>query len=81
MSSKQDPAKSTVGAITASDVTVYNPPLRWFQIENPANVAVVYADDTETILPNCAAGVPHPHEVKQIKATGTDSTGAITGGR
>jgi hypothetical protein len=68
-------------AITPSDTTdVTGGILRGFYVGVAGDVAVIMADGSAVTWPALSAGVPHPIQVKRIKATGTTATG-IVGGR
>lgn len=68
-------------AITKSDATEYDPPLRGIYIGGAGNVAVIGADDSAAVtLTALAVGVWHPIAVKKVMSTNTTAT-AIVGGR
>jgi hypothetical protein len=62
-------------AVTASDATVYDPPLRGLYLNSVGTVALVFADDS-TFSGSPAAGVIHPFAgIRKVMATGTSATG------
>ena len=64
-------------AITASNVTEYNPPLKAINVAVSGTVALVFHDGTSA-APYLAAGILHPFGgVKQVLATGTAATGIM----
>lgn len=68
-------------AVTKSDATVYDPPLRGFYVGGAGDVAVIAADDTAAVtLTGCLAGVLYPFSVTKVMSTNTTAT-AIVGVR
>lgn len=68
---------TSVAAITPSDTTTYDPPLRALSIDAEAAVAVLLDGMTSAVtLPSglLAAGIQHPMLVRKVMATGTGTT-------
>lgn len=64
-----------VQAITPSDSTTYDPPLRAIYVGGAGNVALTFTDDTTAVLTAIAIGVVHPfNNVKKVLSTGTTAT-------
>lgn len=67
-------------AITPSDSTEYNPPLRSVYIGGAGNLAVVLAEDSSAVtFTGLTVGIWHPMEVKKVMSTSTTAT-AVVGG-
>lgn len=72
-----DPASSLI-AVTPSDTTVYNPPLRGLYVGGTGNVAVVAASDTSSVTLNTVpAGTFVPVIASKVLATGTTATNIV----
>lgn len=77
LSSNDDygPLAGAAVAVTASDVTVYDPPLRGLYLNGAGTVAIEFADLT-TFSGSPATGVFHPLAgIRRVLATGTTATG------
>lgn len=82
------PLQSFVGTITASDVTVYDPPLRGLRVgaAGAGNVVLVYAGDDEAVAGNRETVAVSNGQlitgflIRQVRATGTTASG-LTGYR
>lgn len=62
-------------AVTPSDATVYDPPLRGLYINGSGTISIVFWDGS-TFAGTPAAGVFHPIAgIAQIRAAGTSATG------
>lgn len=62
-------------AVTTSDVTVYDPPLRGLYLNVAGTVSIVFSDGS-TFAGSPATGVFHPITgISKINATGTTATG------
>lgn len=66
-------------AITASDSTVYNPPLDALLIGTAGTVTVRMSGDSETVAMKVIAGQLLPISVTQVMATGTVSAADFVG--
>lgn len=77
------PCRTTVGAITKSDATLYDPPLRRLYIGGAGNVVVVLDADDEavsanyTVLAVAAAQILDGFAIRQVRSTNTTATGII----
>lgn len=79
MTAKTKPITKVV-AVTKSDATVYNPPLRAVYVGGSGDLAVIAADDTSAVtLVSLMAGIWHPIECKQIMSTNTTATDIVGG--
>lgn len=64
-----------VQAITKSDSTAYDPPLRAIYVGGAGNLALTFTDDTTAVFTAIAVGVVHPFgNVKKVLSTGTTAT-------
>jgi hypothetical protein len=73
--SNSGPVTGGALAITTSDATVYNPPLRGLYANVSGTIAIVFADGS-TFSGTLATGVIHPIAgISKIMATGTTATG------
>jgi hypothetical protein len=67
-----------VQAVTPSDSTTFEPPLRGFMVGAVGNVAVIAADDDAAVtLVAVAVGVVHPISCKKIMSTNTTATSIV----
>jgi len=65
--------------ITPNDSTVFQRPTRGVLIESSADLAVLMAGDTSSVvIKGLVAGVFHPLSVQKILSTGTGTTNQIT---
>lgn len=65
-------------SITASDTTVYSPPLRAIYVAVTGNVAIVASDDTAAVTVTAVpAGTILPISTSQVMSTNTTATGII----
>jgi len=70
------PISGGISAITASDSTTYDPPIRLY-VGVTGNVAVVFPDSTAATLVGIVAGMWHPMFVRKVMATGTTATNIL----
>ena len=71
------PAVSQV-AITKSDTTVYDPPLKALWVGGAGDVAVIAVDDTAAVtIPGVNGGQIIPVMAKQVMATNTTATSIV----
>jgi hypothetical protein len=69
-----DPARKLV-AVTKSDVTTYDPPLRALWVGGAGNVAVIAADDADAVtITEVAAGTLLPIACSKVMSTNTTAT-------
>lgn len=72
--SNTGPVSGGAVAVTASDVTVYDPPLRGIVLGGSGLVALVFAD-ASTMTMTLATGVLHPITgISKVMSTGTTAT-------
>lgn len=73
--SNSGPVTGGAVAVTPSDSTVYDPPLRGLYINGSGTVAIVFADAT-TFSGTLATGIIHPIAgIGKVMSTGTTATG------
>lgn len=70
------PAEKLV-AVTKSDATTYNPPLRSIYVGVSGNVAIVDLGGATITLVGLAAGVFHPVCAVKVMATNTTATNIV----
>ncbi len=66
-------------AITPSDTTVYDPPIRGIYIGGAGNVTIQNEAGVNTLITAPTAGLVLPVFARQVRATGTTAT-ALVGG-
>jgi len=73
-----DPAPvlfQNVRAVTPSDATVYDPPLRGIFIGGAGAIALTFTDDTTAVFTAPVIGIIHNFgQVKKVLSTGTVAT-------
>lgn len=78
MSTFHDPAPvlfQNVRAVTPSDATVYDPPLRGIFIGGAGAIALTFTDDTTAVFTAPVIGIIHNFgQVKKVLSTGTVAT-------
>lgn len=68
-------AFQNVQAITPSDATVYDPPLRGIYIGGAGAIALTFTDDSTAVFTAPVVGVIHNFgQVKKVLSTGTVAT-------
>ncbi len=77
MAERNAPAQS-LAAVTKSDSTVYEPPLRGLYVGTGGDVAVMARGDTAAVtLTNVPSGSILPIEIKKVMSTNTTGSGFV----